>query len=100
MLSIYTNPVFHKHDTGVGHPETAARLDAALAGGARAGLAGRITRETTEHRPTNRLIAKVHSADYERSLEAASRACMTLFRSVDNPMTSQTLPPAPTAVGA
>ncbi len=99
MLSIYTNPVFYKHDTGVGHPETATRLDAALAGVARAGLAGRITRETAEHRDTNRLIAKVHSADYERSLEQASRSGMRLFRSIDNPMSSQTFAAARTAVG-
>jgi acetoin utilization deacetylase AcuC-like enzyme len=99
MLSIYTNPIFYKHDTGVGHPETAARLDAALAGVARAGLAGRITRETAEHRDTNRLIAKVHSADYERSLEEASRSGMRLFHSIDNPMSSQTFAAARTAVG-
>src|SRR5258708_6341496 len=100
MLSIYTNPVFHKHDTGVGHPETAARLDAALAGVARAGLAGRITRETAAHRDTNRMIAKVHSADYERPLEEASRSGMRLFHSIDNPMSSQTFAAARTAVGA
>jgi acetoin utilization deacetylase AcuC-like enzyme len=99
MLNIYTNPIFYKHDTGFGHPETAARLDAALAGVARAGLAGRITRETTEHRDTNRLIAKVHSADYERSLEEASRSGMRLFHSIDNPMSSQTFAAARTAVG-
>ena len=99
MLSVYTNPIFYKHDTGVGHPETATRLDAALAGVARAGLAGRITRETAEHRDTNRLIAKVHSADYERSLEEASRSGMRLFHSIDNPMSSQTFAAARTAVG-
>jgi acetoin utilization deacetylase AcuC-like enzyme len=99
MLSVYTNPIFYKHDTGVGHPETATRLDAALAGVARAELAGRITRETAEHRDTNRLIAKVHSADYERSLEEASRSGMRLFHSIDNPMSSQTFAAARTAVG-
>ena len=99
MISIYTNPIFYKHDTGVGHPETATRLDAALAGVARAGLAGRITRETAEHHDTNRLIAKVHSADYERSLEEASRSGMRLFHSIDNPMSSQTFAAARTAVG-
>ena len=30
MLKIYTNSVFHRHDTGVGHPENARRLDAAM----------------------------------------------------------------------
>lgn len=99
MLSIYTNPIFYRHDTGVGHPETATRLDAALAGVARAGLAGRITRETAAHRDTNRLIAKVHSADYQRSLDEASRSGMRLFHSIDNPMSSQTFAAARTAVG-
>ncbi|HEX3066953.1 MAG TPA: histone deacetylase [Thermoanaerobaculia bacterium] len=100
MLSIYTNPIFYKHDTGVGHPETARRLDAALAGVARAGLDGQIIRETAEHRDTNRLIAKVHSADYQRSLDEASRSGMRLFHSIDNPMSSQTFAAARTAVGA
>jgi acetoin utilization deacetylase AcuC-like enzyme len=100
MLNIYTNPIFYKHDTGVGHPETAARLDAALAGVVRAGLSAQINRETAEHRDTNRLIAKVHSADYERSLEEASRSGMRLFHSIDNPMSSQTFAAARTAVGA
>jgi acetoin utilization deacetylase AcuC-like enzyme len=100
MLSIYTNPIFYKHDTGVGHPERATRLDAALTGVERAGLAKRITRDTVEHPDTNRLIAKVHSADYERSLEEASRSGMRLFHSIDNPMSSQTFAAARTAVGA
>jgi acetoin utilization deacetylase AcuC-like enzyme len=99
MLNIYTNPIFYKHDTGVGHPETARRLDAALAGVARARLSAQINRETAEHRDTNRLIAKVHSADYERSLEEASRSGMRLFHSIDNPMSSQTFAAARTAVG-
>jgi acetoin utilization deacetylase AcuC-like enzyme len=99
MISIYTNPVFYKHDTGVGHPETATRLDAALAGVARAGLGAQITRETAEHRDTNRLIAKVHSSDYQRSLDEASRSGMRLFHSIDNPMSSQTFAAARTAVG-
>jgi acetoin utilization deacetylase AcuC-like enzyme len=100
MLNIYTNPVFYKHHTGVGHPESATRLDAALAGVERAGLAEKITRETAEHPDTNRIIAKVHSADYERSLEEASRSGMRLFHSLDNPMSTQTFAAARTAVGA
>ena len=32
MLNIYTNSIFYRHDTGVGHPETASRIDAALEG--------------------------------------------------------------------
>ena len=99
MLSVYTNPVFYKHDTGVGHPESSTRLDAALAGVERAGLAEKITRETAEHPDTNRIIAKVHSADYERSLEDASRSGMRLFHSPDSPMSTQTFAAARTAVG-
>jgi acetoin utilization deacetylase AcuC-like enzyme len=99
MLNIYTNPVFYKHDTGVGHPETASRIDAALAGVERAGQAARVTRDTAEHPDTNRIIAKVHSADYERSLEEASRSGMRLFHSIDNPMSSQTFAAARKAVG-
>jgi acetoin utilization deacetylase AcuC-like enzyme len=99
MISIYTNPVFYKHNTGAGHPESATRLDAALAGVERAGLAEKITRETAEHPDTNRIIAKVHSADYERSLEEASRSGMRVFHSLDNPMSTQTFAAARTAVG-
>ena len=99
MLNVYTNPVFYEHNTGVGHPESATRLDAALAGVERAGLAEKITRETAEHPDTNRIIAKVHSADYERSLEEASRSGMRLFHSLDNPISTQTFAAARTAVG-
>jgi Deacetylases, including yeast histone deacetylase and acetoin utilization protein len=99
MISIYTNPVFYKHDTGVGHPESASRLDAALEGVERAGLAGNINRETAEHPDTNRIIAKVHSAEYERSLEEASRSGVRIFHSLDNPMSTQTFAAARTAVG-
>ena len=99
MLNIYTNSVFYKHDTGVGHPESSTRLDAALAGVERAGQADKITHETAEHPDTNRIIAKVHSADYERSLEDASRSGMRLFHSLDNPMSTQTFAAARTAVG-
>jgi acetoin utilization deacetylase AcuC-like enzyme len=100
MLSIYTNPIFYEHNTGAGHPETAARLDAALAGVERAGLAERMSRETADHPETDRIIAKVHSADYEQALEQAARSGMHDFLSGDNPMSSQTFSAARTAVGA
>src|SRR2546426_9354868 len=38
MLSIYTHPIFYKHDTGIGHPESSARIDAAMEGVDRAGF--------------------------------------------------------------
>lgn len=89
MISIYTNPIFHEHDTGAGHPESARRLDAAMEGVRRAGLTDRVVHEAT-HEDTDRIIAKVHSAEYERSLEDASRAGYRLFHSVDNPISPAT----------
>jgi len=100
MLNIYTNPVFYQHDTGVGHPEAARRMDAALAGVERAGLAQRVVRDTDDHPDTDRIIAKVHSSEYERALEQAARAGLRDFVSGDNPMSSQTFAAARTAVGA
>src|SRR5262245_57582508 len=99
MINIYTHPLFWKHDTGVGHPETATRLDAALEGVTRAGLSHRIRRDTPPHPDTDRIIAKVHSADYERELEQACRAGMRLFHSLDNPISSQSFAAARAAVG-
>jgi acetoin utilization deacetylase AcuC-like enzyme len=98
-MNVYTHPLFYKHDTGIGHPETASRLDAVLAGVDRAGLSGRLVRETAPHPDTDRIIAKVHSADYERELEDACRAGMRLFHSLDNPISSQTFAAARAAVG-
>jgi acetoin utilization deacetylase AcuC-like enzyme len=100
MLKIYTNPVFYQHDTGLGHPEAARRIDAALRGVERGGLADHVSRDTGDHPETDRMIAKVHSADYERALEKAARAGLRDFLSGDNPMSSQTFAAARTAVGA
>jgi acetoin utilization deacetylase AcuC-like enzyme len=100
MLNVYTNPIFYGHDTGAGHPESATRMDAALAGVERAGVSERINRETADHPDTDRIIAKVHSADYERALEQAANAGLRDFISGDNPMSSQTFAAARTAVGA
>jgi acetoin utilization deacetylase AcuC-like enzyme len=97
-MNIYTHPVFYKHDTGVGHPENSTRIDAALEGVGRAGLSERVIRDTTAHPDTDRIIAKVHSADYKRELEEACRAGMRLFHSLDNPISSQSFAAARTAV--
>ena len=97
-MNIYTHPVFYKHDTGVGHPENSTRIDAALEGVDRAGLSGRVIRDTAAHPEAGRIIAKVHSADYERELEQACRAGMRLFHSLDNPISSQSFAAAQTAV--
>ncbi|MCU1347605.1 MAG: histone deacetylase superfamily, partial [Acidobacteria bacterium] len=99
MLEIFSSDVFSRHDTGVGHPENARRIDAALAGVERAGASGRIVRNAAPHEETDRIIAKVHSAEYERELELACRGGMRLFHSIDNPISSASFPAARTAVG-
>jgi acetoin utilization deacetylase AcuC-like enzyme len=90
MLNIYTASVFYRHDTGVGHPETSARLDAAMDGVRRAGLDERVLRDVTTHPDATRIIAKVHSPEYEQELEDACRAGFRLFHSLDNPISSAT----------
>ncbi|HEY8849005.1 MAG TPA: histone deacetylase [Thermoanaerobaculia bacterium] len=98
MLSIYTHPIFYKHDTGIGHPENSARIDAALQGVARGGFDESIVRDLAPHSDTERIIARVHSADYERELEQACRSGMRLFHSLDNPISTQTFAAARAAV--
>ena len=97
-MKIYTNSIFYRHDTGIGHPETAQRLDAAVNGVDRAGLSDRMTRDAELHPDTERIIAKVHSSDYERQLEDACRSGMRLFHSLDNPISSSTFAAARAAV--
>jgi acetoin utilization deacetylase AcuC-like enzyme len=98
MLSIYTHPIFYKHDTGIGHPESSARIDAAMEGVDRAGFAARTMRDAAPHADTERIIARVHSADYERELDQACRMGLRLFHSLDNPISSQTFAAARAAV--
>ncbi|MBK5260852.1 MAG: hypothetical protein JJE51_14775, partial [Thermoanaerobaculia bacterium] len=86
-LKIYTHSAFRRHDTGVGHPESASRLDAALEGVQRAGARERVLSDVV-HPDTGRIIAKVHSREYERDLEDACRSGMRLFHSLDNPISS------------
>jgi len=97
-MNIYTNSVFRRHDTGVGHPETSTRLDAALAGVDRAGLSKEVLRDVQPHLDTDRIIAKVHSADYEREIDEACRMGMRFFHSMDNPISSASFSAARTAV--
>jgi len=97
-MKIYTHPIFYKHDTGVGHPETASRIDAAIDGVTRAGLAGSIVRDPVPHDDTSRIIARVHADDYEAELDEACRAGMRLFHSLDNAISSQTFAAARAAV--
>jgi acetoin utilization deacetylase AcuC-like enzyme len=99
MLTIYTSPLFYRHDTGFDHPERAARLDAAVEGVQRAGLHEQIVRDAEAHPDTMRIIHKVHSEAYERDLEAAVRARSRYFHSIDNPISSATYAAARLAVG-
>ena len=71
MLNIYTNSIFYKHDTGIGHPESSRRLDAALSGVDRAGSSDRVLRDVSLHPDTDRIIHKTHSCEYEKELDAA-----------------------------
>jgi acetoin utilization deacetylase AcuC-like enzyme len=98
MLNVYTHPIFYQHDTGSDHPENATRIDAAIEGVRRSGMSDRIVREPQLHAETERIIAKVHSADYERELEEACQSGMELFHSLDNPISSQTFAAARAAV--
>jgi acetoin utilization deacetylase AcuC-like enzyme len=98
MLRTYTNSVFYKHDTGIDHPERAARIDAAIEGVSRAGLAAGLVRDADLHPDTERIIHKVHSADYERDFEDAVRSGSRYFHSIDNPISSASFAAARAAV--
>jgi acetoin utilization deacetylase AcuC-like enzyme len=97
-VGIYTDPRFAEHDTGIMHPEQPPRLGAALEGARRAGLSDRIFAAAHDHSETDRIIAKVHSADYERDFEAAVARGMRYFHSLDNPVSSGTPAAARAAV--
>ncbi|HEX7833355.1 MAG TPA: hypothetical protein VF787_27140, partial [Thermoanaerobaculia bacterium] len=71
MLKIYTNPVFHRHNTGFDHPERPSRMDAAVEGVRRAGQSESLIADAAAYPETSRIIAKVHSAEYDRELEDA-----------------------------
>ncbi len=98
MLKIYTNSIFYRHDTGFGHPENAQRLDAAMNGVERAGAAQQVVRDTDAHPDTGRMIARVHSVEYEQELERACVGGYSLFHSLDNPISSSTFAAARAAV--
>jgi acetoin utilization deacetylase AcuC-like enzyme len=98
MLKIYSNSVSHRHDTGVEHPERPARINAALDGVERAGLRDQLIAETDLHPESNRIIAKVHSAEYARSFDDAVRAGYRYFHSLDNPISGASYAAARAAV--
>jgi len=98
-MNIYTHPIFYRHDTGVGHVEVAARIDAALRGVERAGLGEAVVYEPAVHEATSRIIAKTHDPEYEEELAEACRMGMRFFHSLDNPISSQSFAAARAAVG-
>jgi acetoin utilization deacetylase AcuC-like enzyme len=98
MLRIYTASTFRRHDTGFDHPERPQRLDAALEGTRRAGLDASLVRDPETHPDVDRIIAKVHSAAYERELEHAARSGARYFHSMDNPISTGTFAAARASV--
>ena len=98
MLKIYTASVFYRHQTGFDHPESPARLDAALEGVTRAGLEPAVVRDADVHPDTARIIHKTHTPGYERELEHAVRAGFRYFHSADNPISTATFSAARAAV--
>ena len=95
-MNAYTHPAFYKHDTGIDHPETPSRIDAAIEGVHRAGHS--VIIDPAEHDATDRIIAKVHSPDYKQQLDEACRTGMRLFHSLDNPISAHTFAAARAAV--
>lgn len=63
MLLLVSDPVFAEHDTGRGHPERAARLEAVAAGVARAGL-GDALRPVAPRAATIEELERVHSPEH------------------------------------
>src|SRR5688572_9497917 len=99
MMKIYSNSLSYRHDTGVEHPERPARIDAAIQGVNRAGLAAQLINDVPLHADTDRIIAKVHSDDYAEALERSVRAGHRYFHSLDNPISSASFAAARAAVG-
>src|SRR5947209_2434177 len=98
-MKIYTHPIFYRHDTGEGHPESASRIDYALHGVGRAGLSSAIIKETAVHAETSRIIAKTHDLGYENEVAEACRSGMRFFHSLDNPISADSFAAARAAVG-
>jgi acetoin utilization deacetylase AcuC-like enzyme len=88
-----------RHDTGTGHPERPARMEAALAGARRTGLVPLEIAAQEQSAACERLIAAVHSADYAAELRHQAVTGARLFHSVDNPISSGTYEAARAAVG-
>jgi acetoin utilization deacetylase AcuC-like enzyme len=63
MLLVASDPVFAEHDTGRGHPERPARLDAVMAGVTRAGL-GDALRPSPVRPATTEELERVHPREH------------------------------------
>jgi len=100
MLKIYTASVFYRHNTGFDHPERPQRLDAAIDGIGRAGLADALVRDADMHPDATRIIQKVHSPEYEHELEDAVRSGFRYFHTIDNPISSASFSAARAAVAS
>jgi acetoin utilization deacetylase AcuC-like enzyme len=98
-MRVYTHPLFYRHDTGPGHPESPDRLDAALEGVSRAGSDVEVLSDTPRDPDTDRMISRVHSEQYARMLEQACREGHHLFHSTDNPISRESFDAATAAVG-
>src|SRR5436305_4502882 len=98
-MKIYTHPIFYRHDTGEGHPESASRIDWTMQGIARAGLTSSIVHDTPVHADTSRIIAKTHAESYENEVAEACRTGMRFFHSLDNPISADSFAAARAAVG-
>ena len=98
-MRIYTHPIFYRHDTGEGHPESASRIDYALNGIARAGLASAVIKDPAVHADTSRIIEKTHAPMYEHEVAEACRMGMRFFHSLDNPISADSFAAARAAVG-
>src|SRR5262245_30596111 len=72
MLYVAADPVFATHDTGRGHPERAARLQAVEDGIGRAGLGDALV-PLAPREATAAELERVHPRAYLDTLEAASR---------------------------
>lgn len=93
--SVYVSAASRRHDTGVGHPENIGRIDAALEGVRRVAVDPLFPGDLAD---SDRIIAKVHSADYAVELDQAVRAGFRLFHSLDNPISAGTFEAARGAV--
>ncbi|MGH9458476.1 MAG: histone deacetylase family protein [Thermoanaerobaculia bacterium] len=100
QIAVFTDPRFTAHDTGPMHPERKERLAASLEGARRAGMDDRVRSAETNHPETGRIIAKVHSPEYERELEEAVASGAHFFHSLDNPVSRGTPVAARAAVSA